>query len=199
MAITYATWNPADKSSNITLSGGDLTATNGASSTWAGVRSTIGVSSGKWYWEYTITVRPGGAQNLDGIGNSSATLTTYVGATGDSWGYYTGGGQKAHSNSFLAYGATYTTGDVIGVALDMDGGTLEFFKNNTSQGVAYNSGLTGTIYAMMSNIENTCASTANFGATALTYSPPSGYNAGLYTDTGGGATYRRMALLGVGQ
>lgn len=44
MAITYATWNPADKNANVTLSGGNLTMVTSVGS-WCGARATIGVSS----------------------------------------------------------------------------------------------------------------------------------------------------------
>jgi len=182
MAKTYATWNPSDKGANITLSSGNLHATNTVAS-WAAVRSTIGVSSGKWYWEVLYTADPSAA--IFGVANGSATLTNYVGSDANGWGYYAPDGSKFNNGVNSGYGAAYVAGDTVGVALDMDAGTLIFYKNNTSQGTAF-TGLTGTIYAAVSHMSST-ASTANFGATALTYTPPSGYNAGLYTgsDTNG--------------
>jgi hypothetical protein len=36
------------------------------------------------------------------------------------------------------YGESYTNNDVIGILLDMDAGTLDFFKNGIHQGLAYN-------------------------------------------------------------
>jgi len=35
------------------------------------------------------------------------------------------------------YGASFTAGDIIGVALDIDNGTIAFYKNNSSQGTAF--------------------------------------------------------------
>ena len=52
--VTYATWNPADKGADITLSGGNLVATH-TSDNAATVRANVGKSSGKWYWEITTT------------------------------------------------------------------------------------------------------------------------------------------------
>ena len=83
---------------------------------------------------------------------------------------------------FVVYGSTYTTGDVIGVALDMGAGTIIFYKNNVSQGTAF-TGLSGTMYRRCYTEYRRLAlgvAPPNFGATALTYSPPVGYNAGLY-------------------
>ena len=174
---TYATWNPLDKSTKIVLSNGDLTTTHGAGDSWESIRSNISVTSGKWYWELTGTwTTPG----IMGIANSSAPIqSNFIGNTADGWGYYGATGGKTHSG-LVAYGATFATGAVIGVALDMDGGTIEFFKNNVSQGQAF-TGITGTIFAACSLFSANDVTTANFGATALTYTPPTGYNAGLFS------------------
>ena len=72
---------------------------------------------------------------------------------------------------------------MIGIALDLDGGNLEFYKNNVSQGIAA-TGITGTWYAYTAGLwvtTSTTSITANFGSSALTYTPPAGYNAGLYS------------------
>jgi len=175
MANIYATWNPADKGTNVTLSGGDLSVSISADGAWDAVRSTISKTSGKWYWEYTMT----GTNAMSGILLSTATLSSFLGADANGWGYYDLNGNKYTNGASVAYGATYTTGDVIGVALDMDSGTVVFYKNNTSQGTAY-TGLSGAMFAAMSGSNISAKLTANFGATALTYTPPSGYNSGLY-------------------
>lgn len=171
-AKTYSTWNPADKWTWITLSWGDLTATSGAA--WTSVRSTVSKSSWKWYWE---TKFQSGSEMITGIGNSSAWLNTYLGFDANWWGYmYTN--KKINNNTQTAYWATYTTGDIIWVALDVWWWTIEFYKNNVSQWVAY-TGLTGTLFAM-AWLNWSGQTIANFGATALTYTPPAWYNAWLY-------------------
>lgn len=177
MANTYATYNPSDKGTNIVLSNGNLTVAL-STGTWQTVRSTIGVSSGKWYWENTV-----GGSSIDvliGVGLAAMPLTSWVGNNTQGYGYYFGASKYNSTSS--AYGATYAIGDIIGVALDMDGGTITMYKNNVSQGVMY-SGLTGIFYAAASVDNTTVTWTSNFGATALTYTPPTGYNAGLYTST----------------
>lgn len=174
-AVTYATLNPADKDAGITLSGGDLTAAGATS-----VRATISKSSGKWYWEVTqnaITTFGG----LFGIAKSTESLASYVGNGPNGYGYYANTGAKYNSSSPVAYGSGFTTGDVIGIAWDADAGTIEFYKNNVSQGVAY-TGLSGAFFPAVSGAaagSSTC--TVNFGATAFVYTPPSGFNSGVYT------------------
>jgi hypothetical protein len=79
-----------------------------------------------------------------------------------------------------AYGAAYGNGDVIGVALDMDAGTLVFYKNGVSQGTAYSS-LAGT-FAPASGDGATNAWTANFGQRPFAYTAPSGFKALVTTN-----------------
>ena len=176
MAKTYATLDPSNKSSNITLSGGNLTASNG-SATWDSVKSTIGVSSGKWYWEMTATTL--GSGQFMGVAPTGDSNTTYVGAGSNSYSYLSINGNKYNNNSATAYATSWSAGNVIGVALDMDAGTIKFFKNNTDLGQAY-SGITGTQYAMCSCNASGSDFSVNFGAIAMTYLDLVGYNKGLY-------------------
>lgn len=179
MAITYATWNSADKGSNTTLSGGNLIATQPAGGN-TGVRSNISVSTGKWYWELTCT-SSGTAEPMNGVSDSSEALGL-CGQTTHGWGYWGFNGQKYHNSSGSAFGAGYTT-QVIGFALDADAGTVEIFKSNISQGIITLTGVSAPYFAHSSNASggSNLVCTANFGASAFVYSPPSGYNAGLYT------------------
>ena len=171
--LTYATWNPADKGAGVTLSNSNLTMTMAAGGI---ARSTIGVTSGKWYWEIT---RGAGVDCVAGIANSSASLTVYLGSDANGWGYIGSNGNKLNNATSAAYGSAYSSANVIGVYLDMDAGTLEFLRGNVSQGIAY-TGLTGTIFAAGGTNNSGDGQTANFGATAFTYAPPAGSNAGLY-------------------
>lgn len=175
-APVYATWNPADKDAGVTLSNGNLTATS-SSGAYKSARATIGKSSGKWYWEQTFDAV--GNNMVQGVGNASADLTNYIGAVdANGWGWNCNA-LKTHSGN-AAYGTgTPAVGKVIGIALDMDGGTITFFENNVSMGQAF-TGISGTIYPMVSTYDTSVRMTANFGATALAYTPPSGYNAGMY-------------------
>ena len=179
------TWNPSDKSADITLSGGDLIATETALSyNWNGLRSVFGIAIGKWYWEVTIS----GTTQLYwqvGIGDSGVPLLGEIGADAD--GYcYRQGGEKMNNNSWPAYGDAYTAGDIISVALDLDNGKIWWAKNGVWQASgdpaagtneAY-SGISGTFYAM-GCLYRGDAITANFGASAFSYAVPSGFNSGF--------------------
>jgi hypothetical protein len=174
--LAYATWNPSDKHASLTLSNGNLTAThNPVGTNWFSARSTAGKAAGKWYWEASFS---GTTSAVFGIGTSAHTLASFPGNGAAGRGYYGPNGQKFVGNTPSAYGASYAAGDVVGVALDMDAGTVEFFKNGVSQGVAF-TGLTGTFYAMAAVNTDNGSFTANFGATAFTHAVPSGFSAGL--------------------
>lgn len=162
-------WNPLDAGPDWSFTGGGLVATKTASA-WEIVRATNGKASGKWYWEITLgTV----SSTRVGIATSSASLTLRLGA--DVGGYaYLQTGDKSNNASIVAYGLAFASSDVIGVALDMTGGTVTFLWNNASQGVAY-TGLSGTLYPALSIFDSGFSATANFGATAFNYTPPTGF------------------------
>jgi hypothetical protein len=165
----YAVMNPLTGASTMTLLGGNLN----TSSTAYGVHryGTIGVSSGKWYWEASPTAMSGASNGmLVGISNDiSETGATLVGIRG----YLSGNGNKYTGSSGSAYGATWTTNDIMGMALDLDAGTLTFYKNNVSQGTAF-TGLTGQWFPLI-RTDATVTSFINFGQRPFAYTPPTGY------------------------
>ena len=171
----YCTWNPLDTAS-ATLTNGNLdisTPSSGVGTT----RGTLGVSSGKWYFEQTIT---SGATAV-GVLRTSDSLSFIVGITSGGYSYYSEGSsytKKINNNVQTNYGASFDPGDVIGVALDLDAGTLTFYKNGSSQGQAF-SGLSGTFAPAVSdgtNIGNIVGS-VNFGQRPFAYTAPSGFKA----------------------
>ncbi len=167
------TWNPSDTNANVTLSGGDLIAT-AANTAWKSTRATRYRSSGKWYFEVTPNVSTN-VYIIIGVGRSTATLNSYVGSDTSGMGY-NNDGRKFYNSGATAYGASYTVGDVVGVALDLDGGTLVFYKNGASQGTAFSS-ISGSYAPMGSPYATGIQFTANFGATTFAYTPPSGHQA----------------------
>lgn len=165
----YATLNPLDKGTLavLTLSNGNLSGSI-VSSSWIGSRVGFPMSSGKWYWEITPT---SASSHLHGICTGQYNLAG-VGQDAYGWGYLQIG-TKYNNNSAVAYGAAYTTGDVIGVAFDADNGTLTFYKNNVSQGVAY-SGLTSGPYFPAFSL-NAGSANSNFGQRPFAFSLPAGF------------------------
>jgi hypothetical protein len=169
----YATLNPLNKGSAVTLINGNLGLTQSAS--WNGVTGTTGVSSGKWYFELTYG---GGTACVVGVATPTYDVTTEPGDGATTvWRYRSDDGTKKNggSGSGSAYGATWTTNDVIGVALDMDSGTITFYKNNSSQGTAYSNLANNTVVPVVGIYSSSGTTSLNFGQRPFTYTPPSGF------------------------
>ena len=129
------------------------------------------MTSGKWYCELTLNSITSGA-NI-GIGKQKA-LNSWLGSSSTDYSYATNG-SKYNSGSGSAYGATWTTGDTIGIAFDADAGTLVFYKNGTSQGTAFSSLTSGPYFFGWGG--NSATGTFNFGQRAWAYTPPGGFKA----------------------
>ncbi|NBX81523.1 hypothetical protein EBQ90_00310, partial [bacterium] len=163
----YATLNPL--TGNSPLVDGNLRPTANTAI------STIGMSSKKWYAEMNVVIE--GTIAEFGI-HTGKTFNTYVGTTVDGYGY-SSSGDKRTNNVGSAYGASYTSGDIIGCAFDADAGTLVFYKNNVSQGTAF-TGLTNGPYFFAAYGRSVSAANnvyVNFGQRPFAYTAPSGFKA----------------------
>ena len=188
----YCVLNPLVASTTATITNANLNST-GSTTTFANARATFTLSSGKWYWEQTIT----GSSTLDiGIGlcteasqKSSATnirqtgwYNVINGAPGDV-------GSSANGGANISISTTnWATNDIIMVAYDADTGYIWFGRNGTwypptTSGSAGNpaAGTNQTISAVSNLIPaswhyNTNAGTAvNFGQRPFAYTPPTGF------------------------
>ena len=116
------------------LSNGNLTLIN-TNSDYRQARSTFYLNKGKWYWEAKST-REGGSQSAVGV-----VLNSYASGSGHRR-LYQHNAKKYDDGGSSNYGATWTTNDIIGVALNLDDGEITFYKNGSSQGVAFTDLLT---------------------------------------------------------
>lgn len=121
------TWNPADKSASITLSGGDLTATS--SGTNAAVRNTVQLGSGKYFYQVSVAVN---SSCSIGVMNGSNSLAVFVGSGVDSCGYRSNGSVYVEGSSVASY-ASYTDGDLILGMFDLSAHKAWFSKNGVVQ------------------------------------------------------------------
>ena len=164
----YATANPLHFNATIpsagTLSNGNLTFTSSqGGSAYPAMYSTMAVSQGKWYAEFKVTTANSA---IIGIGSGIPSGGFFGGGVYDYAYYYDGtfynnGGNTGSQSS-------YTDGDIISVAMDLDNNKVYVAKNNTWQ----HSG-------------NPSASSGGYTITA-----PSSTNTGVYHiaygDSGGG-------------
>ena len=148
----YATLNPLNvpTSNAPTFSlGNTKTITMNTDPGYFGGTSTLGASSGKYYAEIKIT-------DNNGVGTVGITFdpaekarqgTTFSAQISDSFVYANTGKQysTATGTGGSSYGNTYTDGDIIGIAMDLDNSKLYFHKNGTYQNSGVpTSGSTGT-------------------------------------------------------
>jgi hypothetical protein len=159
---------------NVTYSNGGLTfshPSNSGNAQLMAVRGTIALPAGKFYWEYTV-----GATVNDqvGIGNDVAFGGSPDGTAG---ARYINSGVFQSNYTVPSNGASYTTGDIIGVAYDQPNGTLAFYKNNSLQGTITAISTTEVFFPSRSpNSSGTGgAGSFNFGQQPFAYTPPSGF------------------------
>lgn len=153
-----------------------LTGTCGiANTTNTAILGSYAVSSGKWYWEVRPFNHRYDPHYLIGVADIDAPGGTVTYCFPNGWWYQGNTGEKWNSNANTPYGSSYTTGDTVGVALDMDLGTVTFYTNNVSQGIAF-SGLSGRrIAPAISSYRQQVTMAANFGQYSFEYTPPSGH------------------------
>ena len=115
-----------------TFSDGNLTTTTGAGN--FGGTSTLGASQGKYYAEFKFVTNNSGGMfvGITADPSEDARNNRYVGQSSLSYSYIQDG-QKYNNSSGSAYGDSFTTGDIIGVAIDLDNDALYFSKNGTFQ------------------------------------------------------------------
>jgi hypothetical protein len=169
----YAVFNPVNVSGGgSTITNGNLATSVGSTTTFGKVLGSIGMTTGKWYWEVTITAV--GSIAVVGIGDGTPPNgSTSLGGVAGEVSYLSNGNKYTNSVS-SAYGSSYTTNDVIGVAYDADAGSITFYKNNTSQGAI--TGFSGIKYAGVSAGGGTNPQYAiNFGQQPFQFTPPSGF------------------------
>jgi len=186
------TWNPADKNAAFDLTNGNLTATVNVDTTYVSVRAIASNSSGKHYYELTLTGVVNAANMITGIANSTESLTGFCGQSTNSIGYQASGG-VVYINGSPTTGSPIQTSvesDVLCVAVDLGNSKIWYRTNGgnwnndvignqnpaTNTGGISISGLAaGPYFPCASGHSHFDAWTANFGGSAYAQTPPSGF------------------------
>lgn len=151
-----------------TLTNGNLTASSAAANFYDCFSSFNIPATGKWYFEWSVTTV--GTNHYLGI----ASRLSWTAASR----LYQNNGDKIINGTSSAYGATYTSSDVIGCAIDMDAGTLVMYKNNATQGTLASdlvSAAPATGWCVVAEMRGTAAHSINFGQQPFVYTAPSGF------------------------
>ncbi len=168
----WCTLNPLVRPGNTAITDGNLVY---STSIAEHALSTFGVTEGKWYCEVTL----GGTNCFLGLVNSTHYRLSYIGSTtlfavADNNSEYSPNSTRSFSSL-----SSFTTGDVIGFALDATSKTCDVYKNN-SKVLTYDTfTLDGPyFFAFDRNAPSpTVTHTVNFGQRAFAYTPPTGFNA----------------------
>ena len=171
----YCVMSPIASSPLISLTNGNLTA---GGTDEASLIGTIGVNSGKWYWEVTVT--SGSVTPYLGVSSNSfdksGSGSNYL-LAGISW--YGNGLKKAYTGTSSTSATSNTTG-VYGFALDISAGTLDYYFNNSlvfTDTTIPTSGVTLFPFVVHTNSGSNSWNPANFnfGQQPLSYTPPTGF------------------------
>ena len=151
----FATLNPLNNvgtGANPTYSEGNLKVVSSADNYFGG-SSNFGVTTGKWYLEVKVEAQSSGLQGVIGMSTNvaeEARQNRHAGQVGSTtypsiiYNAYNGTYHKDNAGE-SSYGNTYTSGDIIGVAVDLDNNKLYFSKNGVFQNSGNpESGATGT-------------------------------------------------------
>jgi hypothetical protein len=198
----YCTLNPLN-TGNATVSQGNLNTFAGSATVGTAIiPSTIGMDSGKFYFEAVVASLSGsGGGALYGLGvlpasfTQSSSSSNLLGDSGKGWGYFqapagvvSGNPAKRTGGTSTAVGTgTLSSGDVFMCAVDISNGYIWFGKNGTwaegspSAGTTPSfTGLTGPVVPALANYydaSNSCNLAGNFGQRPFSYTPPTGFKA----------------------
>ena len=183
----YCVMNPLQNTQ--TLTGGNLNVSS-TSVSYSKTFTTMNVSSGKWYLEFTNLEALSSLSCTIGISSnpiSSMGTGNYLGSQSYEWAFGLHVPGIANNGVVTTYGSTLTTNDILIMALDMDNGKVYWGKNGTWFGssdpaAGTNAAFTG-LSGLMSIGVNRGTITAgynvngcfNFGQRPFSYTPPTGY------------------------
>jgi len=134
----FATFNPLGVSRGQIYGNGNTNTTTVPNAAQIGGFSTLGMSSGKYYAEFELDSFNTNRSQI-GVADNPVELdraNTVLGESTYSVSYLGNGGNIVNNSSAVGSGSSYTTGDIIGVALNLDDNNILFYKN----GVVQNSG-----------------------------------------------------------
>jgi len=134
----FATLNPLVNNAGemMRLTNGNTSCQSNATegNSWKLAVSTLGMTSGKYYWEIKFD-NVHNCYNNGVMGSNVLTLNAQnpMNQTGYTGFYNQDGGEfrKDNTDTTVDYGL-YNTGDIMGIACDMDNYTITFYKNGVS-------------------------------------------------------------------
>ena len=184
----FATLNPLvpDAGSTGLFHGNNQLNVNTAN--WRSAFSTLGMSSGKFYFESQIQAGGYihiGARGVEQSDGSLAGNNDWIGVTSQGWSYDKTGEVRNNNSSVASGKATFGNTDIIGCLLDLDNWTINWTKNGTlinstayniTQNLTYVFGVSGHSTArILTNFGN-----GNFSSTTISSAGTNASNNGIF-------------------
>ena len=190
--LNYTSLNSVDKGPNIFTANGNLQIKNSSAGSFERIRSSIGMTTGKWYAEFIINSEGNPSRIQAGLMSGSAGITTSYLGNGDalSWSIYESAGSlyKVTNSTATLYvsGGTLDPGDTHMLAYDANAGKFWYGKNGswfasgdpaagTNEMFSGVSVLGQAIFFASSAYNTSDSGTWNFGQRPFTYTPPAGF------------------------
>jgi hypothetical protein len=184
----------ADAGSGVTLSNGNRTATRTSTST-VGTQSIAYKTSGKHYWEATVTQSGGSTDFIGLMASGQGYFGMINGNAGSGPGVWRGNGSVVNNGGGAgSVGSGLVNGDVVCIAYDADNNLVWFrkngglwFNNGTADPATTTGGLTPTgtpgfapviAFSQYGSPVSGDNYAANFGQTTFAYTVPTGFAPG---------------------
>ena len=196
-AANFAVLNPVNKATVMPApTNGNLYITGSSGGYWnAGLQSSIGVSSGKWYWEVSaIALSISNGYFAFGIASNYFQPTTITandisylpGVASNTGGYWRPQISATYFNGTTgSFSGSFAVGDVCNIAFDADTGKIWYGKNGTwlnsgNPSTGANPAFTVTTgnapyYPWIGMYATTDTWAMNFGQRPFSYTPPTGF------------------------
>ena len=176
-AANYPTWNPLKRTTNnFAITNANLQASDSSTTNAYVFASMFLPPTGKFYWEVTNVAGSG----LNCAIGACLESAAQAGGSPSTTGFYRSNGQIQNiAGTNVTSGNSYTAGDVIGIAVDVDNGTVQFYKNGVAQGATPSFTFTaGTVLAPFGSGDNSAGTKTfaiNFGQQPFAYTVPTGF------------------------
>jgi len=210
----FATLNPLVPDAGSTSYHHGNTQHNVDTANWRSAYSTLGMTTGKYYFEALKSNGSHGMIGVRGVEQCDGSLAgnnDFIGLVSQGWSLYNADGVVKNNNSDVGSSiGTYANGDYIGCFLDCDNSKLYFSKNGTmmnttgysiTAGLTYMFGVSGhSTYRWVCNFGN-----GAFGSTQLTGTTYNGsdgngifkYNPNSITLDGSSKSFKSISTKGL--
>ena len=138
------TFDRQNSGPNIYVSTDGLSARFESQESWSTVMGSTPFIEGVNRWEVKID-KTSTSYLFIGVATKMADPSSFLGGDDYGWGYIGDRALYHKRQKASVYGEKFCMGDVIGVILDLDKGTLEFERNGNNMGVAFEN-LSGELY-----------------------------------------------------